>query len=111
MDISLDIGVVTYRISSNESLDASWYSTGLSGYKKGTGTAQGDTSKGFEGLYKITYFDSNGSEIGVFDLEIIKVNEIFQVFWKQENEILFVGVGIETSDNLSVGWRKNQSES
>lgn len=106
MDINIDIGVVTYRISSNQSLDASWYSTGLGGNKKGTGIAVGDTLNGFEGIYKITYLEPSGQEAGVFDLEIIKKDEVFNVFWRKENQILFVGVGITVSDNLTVGWRK-----
>ncbi len=106
MELQLDIGVAVYTISSIGSLDASWYSTELPDGKKGTGIAQGDTSNGFEGVYEITYFNSGGSEIGVYDLEIKKTNEIFQVIWKKESITLFIGVGIEINGALSVGWRK-----
>jgi hypothetical protein len=33
---------------------------------------------------------------------------VYELYWRLDGELLFVGVGIETSDGLSAGWRKVQ---
>jgi len=67
-----------------------------------------DTSNGFPGEYKITYFDPDGNDTGTFDLKIIKSGLVHELFWSLDGEVIFVGVGIETSDGFSAGWRKAQ---
>ncbi len=104
----IDIGIVHYRVKNENEIDAIWYSSRLDKKETGKGIAKGDTSNGFPGEYKITYFDPDGNNTGTFDLKIIKSGAVNELFWSLEGEILFVGVGIETSNGLSAGWRKAQ---
>ncbi len=60
----IDIGVGHYRIKSENEIDAIWYSSRLDKKKIGKGIAIGDTSNGFPGEYKITYFDPDGNNTG-----------------------------------------------
>ena len=105
----IDIWIVHYHINSTgNEIDAVWYSSRLDKKETGKGVAKGDTSNGFSGEYKITYFDPDGNDTGTFDLNIIKNNMVYELYWRLDGELLFVGVGIETSDGLSAGWRKVQ---
>jgi len=104
----IDIGVVYYRINSTRNeIDAIWYSSRLANKEIGKGVAKGDTSNGFAGNYDITYFNPDGSDSGTFDLKIEKTGPIYDLAWSKEGELLFIGVGIETSDGLAAGWRKS----
>lgn len=87
-------------------MNAVWYSSQLKIPKIGTGIVTGDVSEGYPGKYKVTYSHSDGANAGSFDLEIIKNDMIFELFWRKANEIRFVGVGIETPEGLIGGWRK-----
>ena len=103
----IDIGIVHYRIRQTENeIDAIWYSSRLDKKEIGKGIAKGDTSNGFPGEYVITYFNPDGSDSGTFDLKIEKTDLVYELTWSNEGEVLFVGVGIETSDGLAAGWRK-----
>ena len=104
----IDIGIVHYQIKNENEIDAIWYSSRLDKKGIGKGIAKGDTSNGFAGEYKITYFDPDGVNTGTFNLKIIKSDLVFELYWSLDGEVLFVGVGIETSNGLSVGWRKAQ---
>ena len=42
--------------------------------------------------------------MATFDLKIEKHGTIYELSWSQGDEVLFVGVGIETPDGLSAGW-------
>ena len=103
----IDIGVVYYRIkSTGKGIDAIWYSSRLDKKEIGRGIAKGDTSNGFPGNYVITYFNPDGNESGIFDLKIVKTGPIYDLSWSKDGELLFIGVGIETSDGMAAGWRK-----
>ena len=105
----IDIGVVYYRINSTRNeIDAIWYSSRLNNKGIGKGVAKGDTSNGFPGNYDVIYFNPDGSESGTFDLKIEKTGPIYDLTWSKEGELLFIGVGIETSDGLAAGWRKSK---
>ena len=104
----IDIGIVHYRIKNKNEIDAIWYSSRLDKKEIGKGVAYGDTSNGFPGEYKITYFDPDGNNTGTFDLKIIKSDLVHELYWSLDGKVLFVGVGIETSDGFSAGWRKAQ---
>ena len=104
----IDIGIVHYRIKpAGNEIDAVWYSSRLGIKETGKGIAKGDTSNGFPGEYVVTYFNPDGSESGIFDLKIEKTGLIYELSWSKKEEVLFVGVGIETSDGLAAGWRKS----
>ncbi len=79
-------------------------------YKKetGSGIAKGDTSNGFPGNYIVTYIYPCGSEAGTFDLKIEKNGPIYDLTYHKDGELLFVGVGIETSDGLTTGFRMTE---
>jgi hypothetical protein len=104
----IDIGIVHYRIKNENEINAIWYSSRLDKKATGKGIAKGDTSNGFPGEYKITYFDPDGNYAGTFDLKITKSGPVHELYWSSDGEVLFVGVGIEISDGLSAGWRKAQ---
>lgn len=104
----IDIGIVHFQIIKVNEIDAVWYSSRLDKKEIGKGIAVGETSNGFSGEYEITYFDPDGTNISTFDLNIIKSGLVHELYWSVEGEVLFVGVGIETSDGLSAGWRKVQ---
>jgi len=105
----LDIGVAYYRIKTGGNVvEAIWYTTRQNKKKLGTGIAKGDTSNGFPGNYTITYFNADGNETGTYDLEIEKTGAIYDLFYRKDGKLLFVGVGIETSDGMAVGWRKTE---
>ena len=103
----IDIGVVYYRIRpTGNIIDATWYTSRLDTKETGRGVAKGDTSNGFPGNYVVTYFYPDGSEAGTFDLKIEKRGPIYDLSYSKNAELLFVGVGIETSDGLAAGYRK-----
>jgi len=103
----IDIGVVYYRIkSSGNTIDATWYTSRLDKKETGKGIAGGDTLNGFPGDYIVTYFYPDGSEAGTFDLKIEKNGPIYDLSYSKSGELLFVGVGIDTSDGMAAGYRK-----
>ncbi len=105
----IDIGVVYYRIKeSGNGIDAICYTSRQDKKEIGTGIAKGDTSNGFPGNYTIIYFNADGNEVGSYDLKIEKTGSIYELFWRKDGEVLFVGVGIETSDGMAAGWRKTE---
>jgi hypothetical protein len=104
----IDIGVAYYRIKAVNEIDAIWYTSRQDKREIGTGIAKGDTSKGFPGNYKITYFNPDGSESGTYDLKIDKTGSIYDLSYHKDGELFFVGVGIETSDGMAAGWRKTE---
>ncbi|MBI5601800.1 MAG: hypothetical protein HY879_00435 [Deltaproteobacteria bacterium] len=103
----IDIGVVYYRMgATGNTIEATWYTSRLEKKETGRGTATGDTSNGFPGDYVVTYLYPDGSEAGTFDLKIEKTGPIYDLSYSKNGEILFVGVGVETSDGLAAGYRK-----
>jgi hypothetical protein len=105
----MDIGVGYYRISpGGNAINAIWYSTRMDKKEIGTGLAKGDASHGFPGRYTVTYLRSDGSEAGTFDLEIEKNGSIYDLSYKRDGELLFVGVGIDTAGGMAIGYRKNE---
>ncbi len=103
----MHIGVVHYRIrSTGNAFDAVWHTTSSSTKETGTGIAEGDTSNGFPGKYIITYFGSDGSEVGNFELTIEKTGPIYNLSWNKDGEQLYAGVGIDTAEGMAAGFRK-----
>lgn len=103
----IDIGVVYYHMASTkDTVDAIWYTSRLDMKMTGRGVAKGDTSSGFPGDYVITYFYPDGSEADTFDLKIEKTGPVYDLFYRKNGKLLFIGVGIETSDGLAAGYRK-----
>jgi len=103
----VDIGVGYYRKTSTPNVfDATWYSSRLDGKEIGRGIVKGDTSNGFPGNYVVTYYLSDGSEAGAFDLKIEKAGSIFELSWSRKGELLYTGVGIETSHGMAIAYRK-----
>ncbi len=103
----IDIGVGYYRITSTRNVfDATWYTTRLDSQEIGSGIVKGDTSNGFPGNYIVTYYDSDGSEAGTFDLNIKKTGSIYDLSWSKDGELIYIGVGIETSDGMAISYRE-----
>ena len=103
----MDIGVVYYRIRpSGGEMEATWYSTRYPDEKCGTGLAKGDTSNGFPGEYRITYFFADGTLSAELDLRIEKSGDIYSLAYLENGETLLAGVGFETPEGLVAGYRK-----
>ena len=103
----MDIGVVHYTIGAGGgTLDALWHSTRFPADRPGTGIARGDTSNGFPGRYEITYFLPNGDVSAVLDLVIERSGAVYTLTYSKDGETLLTGIGFETADGLSAGYRK-----
>lgn len=103
----MDIGVVYYRIgAAPNTIDAIWYTSRLEKKETGRGIAIGETSNGFPGEYVVTYYFPDGSEAGTFDLKIEKTGPVYDLSYRKNGELLFIGVGIETPEGLAAGYRK-----
>ncbi len=103
----IDIGVVYYRIkSTGNAIDGTWYTSRLDKKETGSGIAKGDTSNGFPGNYIVTFFNPDGSDSGTFDLKIEKTGPIYDLSYREDGELRFLAVGIETTDGLAAGFRK-----
>jgi len=103
----IDIGIVYYRMGRAENtIDATWYTSRLDKKEIGKGIARGDTSNGFLGDYVVTYFYPDGSEAGTFDLKIRKTGPVYDLSYSRDGKLLFLGVGIDTSDGMAAGYRK-----
>lgn len=102
----IDIGIVHYRIKNEAEIEAVWYTSRLDQKVVCKGIAKGDTTNGFPGDYVITYFNPDGTERSVFDLTIEKHGDVYNLSWRHNGETLIVGVGLETPDGLSAGWRQ-----
>lgn len=102
----IDIGVVHYQIKNENEIEALWYTSRLDQKILCKGVAKGDTTNGFPGNYVVTYFNPDGTERSVFNLKIEKQGDVYDLSWSLEGKVLIVGVGLETTDGLSVGWRQ-----
>jgi hypothetical protein len=103
----LDIGVVHYVIRpEGGAIDAIWCSTRFDSDKQGTGVAVGDTSNGFPGKYKITYYYPDGKFSAELELGIVKSGDVYQLTYSKDGKVLVVGIGLETPNGLAGGYRK-----
>jgi catechol 2,3-dioxygenase-like lactoylglutathione lyase family enzyme len=83
------IGVAEYSISQTEpdTITAIYVSTNsitLGPPVICTGRAKGDTSNGFPGRRTITYWGPDGVVNGIFDWEIEKIGDTFQLLWRMQ---------------------------
>jgi hypothetical protein len=83
------IGVAQYSISQTEpdTITAIYVSTNsitLGPPVICTGRAKGDTSNGFPGRRTITYWGPDGVVNGIFDWEIEKIGDTFQLLWRMQ---------------------------
>ncbi len=83
-------------------LNADWCH---SDYGTGTGIATGGPADGFEGLYKIRYYDEKGKIQAERELEIRKDGQCYKVSWMNNGKLTAYGIGLEFSEGLSVGYR------
>jgi len=103
----LDIGVIHYVIRpEGGAIDAIWHSTRFDSDKQGTGIAKGDTSNGFPGTYEITYYYPDGTVSAELELGIVKSGDVYRLTYSKDEEILLVGIGLETPSGLAGGYRK-----
>jgi len=103
----IDIGIVYYRMGRSENtIDATWYTSRLDKKEIGKGIARGNTSNGFPGDYVVTYLYPDGSEAGTFDLKITKTGLVYDLSYSRNGKLLFLGVGIDTPDGMAAGYRK-----
>ena len=99
--------MVYYRIRpAGGEIEAVWYSTRYPGEKCGTGLARGDTSGGFPGEYRISYFFPDGTLSAELDLKIEKSGDVYDLAYIEDGETLLVGAGFETPEGLVAGYRK-----
>ena len=99
----LNIGSVFYRRGKKKgTLEAIWYHTENG---EGTGFATGGSDYEFAGTYTIKYFDKKGKELVKRELVIEKINTHYELTWLNNAEVTARGIGVETIDGLSVGWK------
>lgn len=97
------VGVVLYKKNDEPGiLTAEWCHTD---YGNGTGIATGGVAEGFEGNYRIRYFDDKENFQAERGLVIQKQGKFYHVSWIHNGEISGQGIGIETTEGLSVGYR------
>ncbi len=104
-----NIGYVLYKRNKEPGiLDAIWCH---SDYGIGTGiaTASGNLNDGFEGHYRIKYFDEEGKFQAELELDIRKDEKCYKVSWLKNGELTAYGIGLENSEGLSVGYRDVKS--
>ncbi len=102
LDAAPNIGCVFYTKGDKPgTLIAKWSHSILG---NGTGIAIGDPSDDFSGQYRIRYFDSNGVEIAIRELLIIRDNSHYVLTWICDGEVRGKGIGFEVSDGLAAGW-------
>ena len=98
-----NIGFVLYKRNDESGvMNAKWCH---SDYGNGTGIATGGPTEGFEGHYQIRYFDDMGNVQADRELEIKKDGDYYKVSWLNNGKITAVGIGMENSEGLSVGYR------
>ena len=98
-----NIGIVLYEKTGNSGeMRAKWRH---SDYGHGTGLATGGPGEGFAGHYRIRYFDDAGNVQAERDLEVEKNGDFYNVSWLHEGRVTAYGIGFETEEGLSVGYR------
>ena len=99
-----NIGFVLYTKSpAPGTLNARW----MFGERyRGPGLATGGPRDGFAGTYHVRYFLEDGTFSDEYDLEIERNGDVYAVTWRVDGEVRAVGVGMEVSDGLAVGWRR-----
>ncbi len=103
----LDIGVVHYVMRAEGGvLDAVWHSSRFDTNRQGTGVARGDTSNGFPGTYDITYFYPDGTVSAELVLDIRKDGDVYNMVYSKDDDVLLLGIGLETPCGLAGGYRK-----
>ncbi len=103
----VNVGCVLYtRGDEPGTLEASWCHPYFGQGVLGSGTATGGPAEGYVGNYSIRYLDHKGGEVAVFDLEIEKEGDYYEISWIIDGEVLARGVGMETADGLAAGWRE-----
>lgn len=102
----MSIGCVVYTKESETGiLIAKWTSLKESGIKTGTGNAMGAKGSQFEGDYQIQYYNNAGEPTSKFDLKIEKNNEKYLIYWIQNEEVKYYGIGQIENGKLIAGWR------
>ena len=97
-----NIGLVIYKKDhENGNLNATWcHSNG----QQGTGVATGGPLIGFEGVYDIQYFDSEGKLDAELRLQIVKQENLYFSKWINKGEVTSTGIGMEVDGTLAIGW-------
>lgn len=97
-----NIGVVLYKKGSKPgTLQAAFCHT-IDG--RGNGVAKGEATDGFEGSYRIKYFDEEGELQAERDLKIKRDKDRFELVWLNDGKVTSKGVGFETTEGLMVGY-------
>jgi hypothetical protein len=68
--------------------------------------ATGGPREGFVGHYHVRYFLDSGKFSDEYDLVIEKTGDFYSVSWLADGKVSAIGVGMEVSDGLAVGWRR-----
>ena len=74
----------------------------------GIGIAKSIVENSFLGKYNIVYFDNEGMETSNYELLIEVFNGFYHLKWLNNNEVVFIGIGIEYNNMLFAGWTKYQ---
>lgn len=102
-----NIGCAFYEKGSEPgTLTARWCHTRSSPDVISTGIARGGPTSGYGGTYEIRYFDVDGKEVAVLDLEVRKTGECYTLTWSKDGHVSDRGLGMEIPGGLVAGWKK-----
>jgi hypothetical protein len=105
----MNVGCVWYQKGAEPgTLTATWCHLTLG---TGTGKATGGPAEGFVGHYHIRYYNDQGDEVAVLELDIQKKGKYYELSWVNCGEITAKGMGMEVVDGLVAGWRDTNDES
>ena len=99
----INIGCVIYKKGDEPGTLKAVYCHSILG--NGTGIATGGPAEGFAGRYQIRYFDENGNETAVRELDIQKKEAYYELDWINNGKITSKGIGMESAEGLVAGWR------
>ena len=99
-----NVGVVLYRKSDMPGTLQAEFCHTEDGNGHGIATTLENPPQGFEGEYRVQYFDQNGDLQAERDLEIRKEGEQYHLRWFNSNVVSGIGIGFETDEGLLVGY-------
>ncbi len=101
-----DIGVVEYSIDSTQNcINAKWYSSKDGLVTSGTGAAKGDLKDGFDGEFTVTYYNQEKTESISYKLLIKRNGDHYNLEWFSDKGKEYFGIGFEYEGKLFAGYR------
>ena len=105
--MNFSVGCVIYTVTKS-GINAIWNFNKNDQISNGTGSGERLTkfnpNRRFEGEYEIVYTDINGNKFPKLKLSISFESAYYKLKWDKDEKTEFIGIGIESGDNLCAGW-------